>query len=629
MALLSIRNLSLAFGGPPLLHDISLQVNKGERICLLGRNGMGKSTLLKLIAAELPPDSGTIERQQGLHIAALPQEVPRDLTGSVYAAIADGLGEQGRLLSRYRELSVAVEAGNEGMLPRLLDIQHDLDRMSAWALQPRIEQLLSQLKLDGDAPIAHLSGGMARRALLARALAGEPDILLLDEPTNHLDIDSIDWLENFLKRESLTLIFVTHDRAFLRALATRIIEIDRGRLYDFACDYPTFLLRKEELLHAETLEWQRFDKKLAEEEIWIRKGIKARRTRNEGRVRALKQMRDERRRRRERLGNARLGVQETERSGKLVAELTDVTFDYNNVPTDKPLIRNFSTTILRGDRIGIIGANGAGKTTLIKLLLGELQPLSGTVKLGTHHEIVYIDQLRDQLDPDKTVQQNLAGEQDTVQVGGQARHVIGYLQDFLFTPERARTPVRILSGGECNRLLLAKQFMRPANILILDEPTNDLDLETLDLLEELLADFPGTIFLVSHDRAFINQVVTSTIAFEGDGRVVEYVGDYDDWVRQRPAVEYAPPSTKEKKEKPLRERQRKLTFKEKHELEGLPQHIDALEAKQAELHQRMADPNFYREAGAQMTELKTQLETVTKELENAFARWEELAELVE
>lgn len=629
MALLSIRNLSLAFGGPPLLHDISLQVNKGERICLLGRNGMGKSTLLKLIAAELPPDSGTIERQQGLQIASLPQEVPRDLTGSVYAAIAAGLGEPGRLLSRYRQLSVAVEAGNEGMLPQLLDIQHDLDRMSAWALQPRIEQLLSQLKLDGDAPIAHLSGGMARRALLARALAGEPDILLLDEPTNHLDIDSIDWLENFLKRESLTLIFVTHDRAFLRALATRIIEIDRGRLYDFACDYPTFLLRKEELLHAETLEWQRFDKKLAEEEIWIRKGIKARRTRNEGRVRALKQMRDERRRRRERLGNARLGVQETERSGKLVAELTDVTFGYNSVPTDKPLLRNFSTTILRGDRIGIIGANGAGKTTLIKLLLGELQPLSGTVKLGTHHEIVYIDQLRDQLDPDKTVQQNLAGEQDTVQVGGQARHVIGYLQDFLFTPERARTPVRILSGGERNRLLLAKQFMRPANILILDEPTNDLDLETLDLLEELLADFPGTIFLVSHDRAFINQVVTSTIVFEGDGRVVEYVGDYDDWVRQRPVIESAPPPTKEKKEKPPRERQRKLTFKEKGELEGLPQRIEVLEAKQAELHQRMADPNFYREAGAQMTELKAQLETVTRELENAFARWEELAALVE
>ncbi|MBW6512323.1 MAG: ATP-binding cassette domain-containing protein [Desulfuromonadaceae bacterium] len=629
MALLSIRNLSLAFGGPPLLHDISLQVNKGERICLLGRNGMGKSTLLKLIAAELPPDSGTIERQQGLQIASLPQEVPRDLTGSVYAAIAAGLGEPGRLLSRYRHLSVAVEAGNEGMLPRLLDIQHDLDRMSAWALQPRIEQLLSQLKLDGDAPIAHLSGGMARRALLARALAGEPDILLLDEPTNHLDIDSIDWLENFLKRESLTLIFVTHDRAFLRALATRIIEIDRGRLYDFACDYPTFLLRKEEQLHAETLEWQRFDKKLAEEEIWIRKGIKARRTRNEGRVRALKQMRDERRKRRERLGNARLGVQETERSGKLVAELTDVTFGYNSAPTDKPLIRNFSTTILRGDRIGIIGANGAGKTTLIKLLIGELQPLSGTVKLGTHHEIVYIDQLRDQLDPDKTVQQNLAGEQDTVQVGGQARHVIGYLQDFLFTPERARTPVRILSGGERNRLLLAKQFMRPANILVLDEPTNDLDLETLDLLEELLADFPGTIFLVSHDRAFINQVVTSTIAFEGDGRVVEYVGDYDDWVRQRPVIESAPPPMKEKKEKPPRERQRKLTFKEKGELEGLPQHIDALEAKQAELHQRMADPNFYREAGAQMTELKAQLETVTRELENAFARWEELAALVE
>ncbi|PLY00548.1 MAG: ABC transporter ATP-binding protein, partial [Desulfuromonas sp.] len=494
MALISLRNIELAFGGPPLFENVSMQIDRGDRICLLGRNGTGKSTLLKLIDGMLLPDAGAIDRQQGLRVALLSQEIPQKIQGTSYDVVASGLPESG------------------DSSPQIVD------------------QVLSRLKLDPEIPAANLSGGVLRRLLLARALATEPDILLLDEPTNHLDIESINWLEEFLLRSGITLVFVTHDRAFLRRLATRIVEIDRGRLFDFSCDYETFLQRKEELLHAEAVDWQRFDKKLGEEETWIRQGIKARRTRNEGRVRALKKMREERRQRRERLGTSKLNLLESDKSGRLVADIDNISFAYD----EKIIIDNFSTTIMRGDRIGIIGPNGAGKSTLLKLLLGELDPESGTIKLGTNLQAIYFDQLREQLDPDKTVQQNLAGDQDTVMVGDQQKHVIGYLQDFLFTPDRARTPVRILSGGEKNRLLLARLFTRPANLLILDEPTNDLDLETLDLLEEMLADFNGTLFLVSHDRSFLNQIVTSTIAFEGDGRVCEYVGGYDDWLRQRP-----------------------------------------------------------------------------------------------
>jgi len=586
MALISLRNLHLAFGAAPLLDNATLQVDKGERICLLGRNGTGKSTLLKLIAGELQPDGGTIQRQQGLRVATLPQDIPNDLQGTVRDCVAAGLtyGED-------------------------------------WDRQQQIELAISTLKLDAAAPLASLSGGILRRVLLARALAGQPDILLLDEPTNHLDIASITWLEEFLLREKLTLVFVTHDRAFLRRLATRIVELDRGSLYDFACDYDTFLQRKEEVLHAESVQWKRFDKKLAEEEIWIRRGIKARRTRNEGRVRALQKMREEHRQRRLRTGKARLLLNEAEKSGKLVAEVDKIRFGYG----DQSLISDFSATILRGDRVGIIGPNGAGKTTLLKLLLGELQPDQGTVRLGTNLELLYFDQLRGQLDPDQTVQQNLAGDQDTVLVGGQSRHVIGYLQDFLFSPDRCRTPVRILSGGERYRLLLAKLFTREANLLVLDEPTNDLDLETLDLLEELLAEFAGTIFLVSHDRDFLNRTVTSTIVFEGGGQVTEYVGGYDDWLRQRPE----PARSETPKEKPVREkpkpaRERKLSFKEKRELEALPQQIEALENEQGQLHERLADPSLYREAGDQVADLNARLSSIETELEACYQRWDEL-----
>ncbi|MEJ2198318.1 MAG: ATP-binding cassette domain-containing protein [Desulfuromonadales bacterium] len=496
-----------------------------------------------------------------------------------------------------------------------------MESCDGWSHQQRIEQVLSRLKLPADLPVSSLSGGILRRVLLARALAVDPDILLLDEPTNHLDIESITWLEDFLQRHHLTLVFVTHDRAFLRSLATRIIEIDRGRLFDFACDYDTFLQRKDELLNAEAQEHARFDKKLAVEEVWIRKGIKARRTRNEGRVRALKKMREEFRQRRERTGTARLNLHEAERSGKLVAEVKGLSFAFGEMP----LVRDFSTTVLRGDRIGIIGPNGIGKTTLLKLILGELKPQQGEVRLGTNLHVLYFDQMREQLDPDLTVQQNLAGDQDSVVINGKARHVIGYLQDFLFTPDRARSPVRILSGGERNRLLLARLFTREANVLVLDEPTNDLDLETLDLLEELLADFKGTLFLVSHDRAFLNRVVTSTIAFEGDGQVREYVGGYDDWLQQRQAAVLEPAKEKPvNRGKPKKDRPRKLTFKEKSELNGLPLRIEALETEVAELHEKIADPEFYRTAGPAVADVNARLEEIERLLATTYRRWEEL-----
>ena len=595
MALINLRNISLAFGGPPLLEDISLRIDKGERICLLGRNGSGKSTLLKVIAGEVQEDAGIIDRQQGLRVARLEQDVPRNLQGTIYEVTAQGLAETGALLVRYHDLSRRADNGEAGLECQLAEIHQKLESCDGWSHQQRIEQVLSRLKLPADLPVSSLSGGILRRVLLARALAIDPDILLLDEPTNHLDIESITWLEDFLQRHHLTLVFVTHDRAFLRSLATRIIEIDRARLFDFACDYDTFLQRKDELLNAEAQEYARFDKKMAEEEVWIRKGIKARRTRNEGRVRALKKMREEFRQRRERTGTARLNLHEAERSGKLVAEVKGLSFAFGKMP----LVRDFSTTVLRGDRIGIIGPNGIGKTTLLKLILGELKPQQGEVRLGTNLHTLYFDQMREQLDPDLTVQQNLAGDQDSVVINGKARHVIGYLQDFLFT--------------------------REANVLILDEPTNDLDLETLDLLEELLADFKGTLFLVSHDRAFLNRVVTSTIAFEGDGQVREYVGGYDDWLQQRQATVLEPAKEKPvNRGKPKKDRPRKLTFKEKNELNGLPLRIEALETEVAELHEKIADPEFYRTAGPAVAAVNARLEEIERQLATTYRRWEEL-----
>ena len=621
MALINLRNISLAFGGPPLLEDISLRIEKGERICLLGRNGTGKSTLLKVIAGEIQVDAGIIDREQGLRVARLEQDVPRNLDGTIYEAMAQGLAETGELLSRYHDLTRRTEHGVGGLDGQLAEVHQQLENRDGWSHQQRIEQVLSRLKLPADLQLSSLSGGVMRRVLLARALAVDPDILLLDEPTNHLDIESINWLEDFLLRQNLTLVFVTHDRAFLRNLASRIVEIDRGRLFDFACDYDTFLQRKDERLHAEAREQARFDKTMAEEEVWIRKGIKARRTRNEGRVRALKKMREEFRQRRERTGTARLGLHEAERSGKLVAEVKGLTFAFDKTP----LVKDFSTTVLRGDRIGIIGPNGIGKTTLLKLILGELEPQQGEVRLGTNLHILYFDQMREQLDPDLTVQQNLAGDQDTLIIDGRSRHVIGYLQDFLFTPDRARSPVRILSGGERNRLLLARLFAREANLLVLDEPTNDLDLETLDLLEELLADFKGTLFLVSHDRAFLNRVVTSTIAFEGDGQVREYVGGYDDWLQQRQASAIEPVKAKAmNRGKPKQERPRKLTFKEKRELDKLPLRIETLESEIAALHKKIADPEFYRTAGAAVADVNNRLEEIERELAATYNRWQEL-----
>ncbi len=591
MALISVHDVALAFGGSPLLDGVTFHVEKGDRIGLVGRNGAGKSTLLALLADAVSPDSGGVVRRPALRVALLPQEVPQGLTGVVSAVVAAG---------------IAPHAGEE-----------------AWTGEQRIEQMLARLGLPADAPVAGLSGGMLRRVLLARALAAVPDVLLLDEPTNHLDIDTIAWLEDFLTCEAPTLVMVTHDRALLRSLATRIIELDRGRLLDVDGGYDEYLRRRDAALQAETAAWQRQDRRLAEEEIWIRQGIKARRTRNEGRVRALERLREQRRGRRAQPGAARLEVAEAERSGRLVVKADGVDFAYG----DRPVVRDFSATIMRGDRVGIIGPNGAGKTTLLRILIGELAPRTGSVRQGAGVQVVYFDQLREQLDPAKSVRDNLGLDSDTITIGGRSRHVMSYLQDFLFSPERARTPVGALSGGERNRLLLARLFTREANLLILDEPTNDLDLETLDLLEELLADFSGTLLLVSHDRTLLDRVVTSTLAVGGDGTVLETVGGYADWLRQRPPVTLTAPVKKPTPERPVSDRPRRLTFKERRELDELPAAIACLEAEQAAVHERLADPELYRSAAGLVAELRERLAAVEAGLVVAYARWEELEAL--
>ena len=595
MALLSLREVSLAFGGPRLLDRVDLQIERGERVSLLGRNGEGKSTLLRLFRGEIAPDEGEVIRQQGLRIALLPQEVPQGRGGTVADEVAEGLEELG------------AAAGSDY----------------------RVDAIVSRMDLDAHARFADLSSGMKRRVLLAKALVSDPDILLLDEPTNHLDIDAIRWLEEFLLRSGGTLVFVTHDRMFLGRLASRIVELDRGKLYDWDCDYPTFLKRKEELLAAEERQNALFDKKLAQEEVWIRKGIEARRTRNEGRVRALKALREARARRRERQGTARMQVQEAERSGTLVIEAKGVRFGYD----DRVVLRDLTTTIMRGDKVGIIGPNGSGKTTLLRLLLGDLPPQEGTIRHGTGLEVAYFDQLKTTLDEEKTVQQNVS-DYDTIPINGQPRHVIGYLQDFLFPPERSRSLVKLLSGGERSRLLLAKLFTKPSNVLVLDEPTNDLDVETLELLESLLVEYQRTVLLVSHDRAFLNDVATSTLVIEDDGRVKEYDGGYDDYVRQRqaeaptePKQVSAPVSAPAKGASARAERPRKLSYKEKQELEALPGQIEELEAARQALHQAMADPAFYRKDGAEIAETKAELEALERELATAYTRWEALEEM--
>jgi ATP-binding cassette subfamily F protein uup len=591
MPLLSLRGVCHSFGGPRLLDQVDLQVEPGERLCLLGRNGEGKSTLLRLIAGDIEPDDGTIIRQQGLRVARLAQDVPAGHGGAVGDEVALGLVD---------------EAHHDG------------------AADHRVQAVVSRVGLDPDARFDELSSGMKRRVLLAQAIVGQPDILLLDEPTNHLDIEAIGWLESFLLRQAGTIVFVTHDRVFLEKLATRIVELDRGRLYDWACDYPTFLKRREELLAAEAQQRALFDKKLAQEEAWIRKGIEARRTRNEGRVRALEAMRKAHQQRRQRQGTAHMQAQIAERSGTLVIEAEDVEFGY----AGPSVIRDLTTTILRGDKVGIIGPNGAGKTTLLRLLLGELSPREGTVRHGTNLEISYFEQMKAALDEEKTVQQNVS-EYDTISIGGRDRHVLGYLQDFLFPPERSRSLVKYLSGGERSRLLLAKLFTRPSNVLVLDEPTNDLDLETLELLESLLVDYQGTILLVSHDRAFLNDVVTSTLVIEGDGQVKEYEGGYDDYLRQRSSqvlveAKRAPEPAGNKTPDPPREQTRKLSFKERRELETLPGRIEELESGIRELHEAMAEPSFYRKDRDEITRVKTRLEGLERDLAAAYVRWEAL-----
>jgi ATP-binding cassette subfamily F protein uup len=629
MALLAMQDVSIAFGGPPVLDHAAFAIERGERVCLLGRNGAGKSTIMKLLDGTVAPDAGDIVRQTGITVTRLEQEIPTDVRGTTYDVVAAGLGAAGSLLSKYHEAGhrVATDASHAAL--RELDrLHHALDTADAWQLQTRVETVLSHLGLDADAPFDAASGGRKRQTLLARALVRQPDVLLLDEPTNHLDVDAIEWMESFLIDRATTLLFVTHDRAFLRRLATRIVELDRGRLVDWGTDYDTYLVRKEAALAAEAREWSEFDKKLAKEEVWIRTGIQARRTRNEGRVRALEALRRERVARRERTGAVRLQAQEAERSGRVVIEARGVTFAHG----DRTIIRDFSTTIVRGDRVGIIGPNGSGKTTLLRLLLGELTPDAGAVRLGTGLEIAYFDQLREQLDPEKSVFDSIADGADFVEIRGNRKHVTGYLQDFLFPPDRARTPVKALSGGERNRLLLARLFTRSFNFLVLDEPTNDLDIETLDLLEELLLDFSGTVILVSHDRAFLDNVVTSTLILEGGGRVSEFVGGYSDWVRQRtpPASSAgAPPTAKRATEVPptvatRSAKKRRLTFAETAELSALPDRIDAAEQERVRIYGSLSDPALLRD-GTAVVAARAKLAEIEAELATLVERWEALA----
>ncbi|MBK1702565.1 ATP-binding cassette domain-containing protein [Thiococcus pfennigii] len=625
MPLISLQSVALSYGSPPLLEDVDLTIEPGERICLIGRNGVGKSTLLKVITGEVQPDGGEVRRPSGVTIARLVQELPRGEDRRVFDVVAAGLGELGALVSEYFHLSHRLADGESG-LARLAEVQQALEAGDGWAIEQRTERVISQLGLDAETPFSALSGGLQRRVLLAQALVRAPDLLLLDEPTNHLDIAAIDWLEEFLLTFPGSLLFITHDRVFLRRLATRILELDRGRLTDWPGDYDNYLRRREERAHAEALANARFDRRLSEEEVWIRQGIKARRTRNEGRVRALEAMRRERQERREQLGQARLRLGEAQRSGRLVVEAEGVGFAW----CEQPVIRDLDTLILRGDRVGIIGPNGAGKSTLLRLLLGELAPDTGQIRRGTNLQVAYFDQRRAQLDESLSVLDNVAGGSDRVTIDGQGRHILSYLKDFLFTPERARQPVKALSGGERNRLLLAKLFAQPANLLVMDEPTNDLDAETLELLEELLAEFQGTLLLVSHDRALLDNLVTSTLVLEGGGRVVEYVGGYSDWLRQRPEAAAAPGETApaarpkaEPKRTPARAAKR-LSYKESRELEALPARIEALETEQGTLHARLGEPDLYQQGGEAVTALQARLAEIEAELAEAYRRWEDL-----
>lgn len=629
MPILTVENACLAFGHVDLLDHSDFQLDLGERVALIGRNGSGKSSLLKAMVGLASLDDGSVWRQSGLRIAYVPQEADFALDRDVFATVADGLGAAATLLVDYHAAMVAVsEAASEPALARLDALQHAVEAADAWRLNQRVEEVLLRLGIDGGALVSSLSGGGIKRVALARALVSDPELLLLDEPTNHLDLDGIIWLETMIRDFRGAVVVITHDRVFLDSIATRIVELDRGRLASYPGRYADYQRRKAEELEAEGKAAARFDKVLAQEEVWIRKGIEARRTRNEGRVRRLEALRRERAARRDRLGDVRLAVDRGEQSGQMVAELQAVSKQFG----DRVVVRDFSTRILRGDRVGLIGPNGSGKTTLLKLILGELEPDSGVVRRGTRQSVAYFDQLRAQLDPELPLTQVISPGSDFIEIGGEKKHVIGYLEDFLFAPERARSPVKSLSGGERNRLLLARLFARPANVMVLDEPTNDLDIETLDLLEELLSSYDGTLFLVSHDRAFLDNVVTQVIAAEGDGHWGEYAGGYAEWRRvqdARVAERKSAPTTplaalagSPPKAPPAKSA--KLSFNEKRELEGLPDRISALEAEQAALHARLGDPALYQQAPDEISRIKLRLDAIEGELLKAMARWEVL-----
>ncbi|PTV55432.1 ATP-binding cassette domain-containing protein [Acinetobacter seifertii] len=634
MAYITLRDVQLAFGGPALLDGANFNLERGERVCLIGRNGEGKSTLLKLIEGSLLPDSGEVSIQNGLTVSMLAQDVPMD-SGKVADIVADGAGEAAEVLRAYHEATDACMLGDMEACDRMGNLQHKLDQLDGWALENKVNALLSKMGLDPNADLADLSGGRKRRVLLARALLTQPDVLLLDEPTNHLDVESIEWLEKFLlDQNNLTLLFISHDRSFVDSIATRIVELDRGILRGYEGNYSRYLELKAQQMEAEEKQNALFDKKLAEEEAWIRQGIKARRTRNEGRVRALKALREESKARRSQQGKVSMATQEANRSGKLVFDIEHLSVSYD----DKPLIKDFSTLVMRGDRIGLVGDNGVGKTTLIKAILGEIEH-GGSVKTGTQLEVAYFDQLRNALDLEKTVMANVSEGSDFVDVNGNRRHIYSYLQDFLFSPERARTPVKALSGGERNRILLAKLLLKPSNLIVMDEPTNDLDMVTLELLEEMLSDYKGTLLLISHDRAFMDNVVTSTWVFDGKGNIAEYIGGYQDYLQQRPDDKVVDQKSDVKKAQAKAEAEAekaaaqsnvkkvKLSYKDQRELEQLPAEIEKLEVEQAELSDKLADGSWFVSDADAATQASQRLAEIEELLLEKLERWDELEQM--
>jgi ATP-binding cassette subfamily F protein uup len=628
MPLLRLEHISHAYGHVPLLTQVDFQVDAGERVCLIGRNGTGKTTLFRVIAGSLIADEGEIWRGETLRVAHLEQEVPPDTDQTIFEVVAGGIGELGALVAQYHNLTHHPELAQRESLRELAHLQARIETLDGWNINQKVETVLTRLNLPEDKSLADCSGGTRRQVMLARALVSEPDLLLLDEPTNHLDINAITWLEKYLLNYNGAVMFITHDRTFVRRLATRIIELDRGKLTSFPGDFDWYLQKKDELLEIEERASAKFDKKLAEEEVWIRRGVKARRTRNEGRVRVLQALRKEKAERIDAQSKARFTIDAGGISGKLVVDVRHVSFRYG----ENTIIRDLSTSILRGDRVGIIGPNGSGKSTLLKLILGELDHTNGDVVLGTRLQVAYFDQHRRMLDSEKTVRENMS-DSDYVTVRGRSRHVIGYLKDFLFPPERIDSPVKALSGGERNRLLLAKIFTQSANMMVLDEPTNDLDVDTLELLEELLSEYEGTLLLVSHDRTFLDNVVTSTLVFEGDGTFNEYAGGYEDWERYQRQIPEVPNETKKRLNAQAAampanakraDKPRKLTYKEQREMEALPGKIEALESEQTELHARMGNADFYRQSSDKITATMERIEAVKGELEACYERWQTL-----